>query len=199
MNRDQQIILSLLNAIEEDSYLTQKDLATRLDVAVGMVNSYLKRIIYKGYVKTKSLERRRLRYLLTPSGVKEKSRLTLEFLQFSYQFIRKVREKVIKVLTPYKRNGKKKVIFYGSGEVAELAYLAVRELGMELKGIVDPDRVGHFCVDHKIQNLDWLKNHSDSNAILLDLSHNFLQKKTSSNSKIQRQVLDLGLEYIQLT
>ena len=167
MDRDEQIILSLLNAIEEEPNTTQKDLATRLGVAVGMVNSYLKRVIYKGYVKTKNLERRRLRYLLTPSGIKEKTRLTYEFLKYSYFFIREVRARVREALRPFVEQGHSRVIFYGSGELAELAYLTVRELGMELVGVVDPANAGRRCIDHDIQDLEWLKNRKS--AILLVL------------------------------
>lgn len=167
MHHDEQMILNLLSVIEGEPDTTQKDLATRLGVAVGVVNSYLKRVIYKGYVKTKSLQRRRLRYLLTPSGIKEKSRLTYEFLQYSYIYIREIRRKTREALTPLAKLGKKRIVFYGSGEVAELAYLAIRELGLSLQAVVDPLRVNEPCVDHVIQSLDWLEQSGDADAILL--------------------------------
>ncbi|MFH1740033.1 MAG: winged helix-turn-helix transcriptional regulator [bacterium] len=167
MDRDEQMILSLLTAIADEPDTTQKDLATQLGIAVGMVNSYLKRVVYKGYVKTKHLQRRRLRYLLTPSGIKEKTRLTYEFLRYSYQFIREVRSKTTQVLFPFARDGKKRVVFYGSGEIAELAYLAVRELGMELVGVVDPDHAGRHCVDHTIHDLAWLRDNGHADILLV--------------------------------
>ncbi|MGC9328896.1 MAG: winged helix-turn-helix transcriptional regulator [Candidatus Hinthialibacter sp.] len=167
MDRDEQMILNLLSAIEEDPNTTQKDLATRLGVAVGVVNSYLKRVIYKGYVKTKSLQRRRLRYLLTPSGIKEKTRLMYEFLQYSYVYIREIRRKTRALLEPYAVQGKRRVIFYGGGEAAELAYLAVRELGMHLEAIVDEDRVNDRCVDLVIRDLPWIENHGDADVMLV--------------------------------
>lgn len=166
MDRDEQLILSLLTALEDEPNTTQKDLATRLGVAVGVVNSFLKRVIYKGYVKTKQLERRRLRYLLTPAGIKEKTRLTYEFLRYSYQYIREVRRKVSQAMMPFARDGKRRVIFYGSGEVAELAYLTARELGMELIAVVDPDNVGKRCVDHVIQDVAWLEKNGSADVLL---------------------------------
>ena len=51
MDRDEQMILSLLTAIESEPNITQQGLATQLGVAVGLVNSYLKRVIYKGMLK----------------------------------------------------------------------------------------------------------------------------------------------------
>ncbi len=58
----------ILNHIDQNPDTTQADLATQLDVAVGSVNWYLKRLVNKGYIKVKQMERRRLRYLLTPQA-----------------------------------------------------------------------------------------------------------------------------------
>ncbi|HXV99233.1 MAG TPA: winged helix-turn-helix transcriptional regulator, partial [Anaerolineae bacterium] len=73
--------LEILNHIEENPDTTQADLATQLGVAVGSVNWYLKRLITKGYIKVTQMQRRRLRYLLTPKGLAEKAHLTTSFMQ----------------------------------------------------------------------------------------------------------------------
>jgi len=167
MDRDDQMILSLLTAIDDEPDTTQKDLSTQMGVAVGMINSYLKRVIYKGYVKTKQLERRRLRYLLTPKGIREKTRLTYEFLQYSYQYIRKVRSQVHDKMNPYVRQKKTRVIFWGSGEVAELAYLASREMGLQLVAMVDPNNAGKRCVDKTVLNTDEVGNEHQADVLLV--------------------------------
>jgi len=193
MDRDDQMILSLLTALADEPNTTQKDLATRLGVAVGLVNSYLKRVIYKGYVKTKQLERRRLRYLLTPAGIKEKTRLTYEFLRYSYQYIREVRRKVSQAMMPFARDGKRRVIFYGSGEVAELAYLAVRELGMELVAVIDPDNVGKRCVDHVIQDMAWLEERGSADVLL---ALHAPGKQGAQGNEVEAIARRLGLDYV---
>lgn len=167
MDRDEQMVLSLLTAIEEEPETTQKDLSTQLGVAVGMVNSYLKRVIYKGYVKTKNLERRRLRYLLTPKGIREKSRLTYEFLEYSYQFIRKVRTQVNQAMAPYLKQGKTRVVFWGSGEVAELAYIACCEMRLDLVAIVDPPSAGKQCVDRVVHGVDDFEDGVEADILLV--------------------------------
>lgn len=167
MDRDDQMILSLLTAIDDEPDTTQKDLSTQMGVAVGMINSYLKRVIYKGYVKTKQLERRRLRYLLTPKGLREKTRLTYEFLQYSYQYIRKVRTRVHEKMKPYVRQKKTRVIFWGSGEVAELAYLASREMGLQLIAMVDPENAGKRCVDKTVLHSDDVGNELQADVLLV--------------------------------
>lgn len=167
MDRDDQMILSVLSAVEEEPELTQKDLASRLGVAVGMVNSYLKRVIYKGYVKTRNLQRRRLKYLLTPSGIKEKTRLTYEFLEYSYCYIRDIRRKTLALLEPYCKQDKKRVVFYGSGEVAELTMLTLQELGMQLVAVVDEKHAGSKCVNHVIQENSYFEQPVDADLVIV--------------------------------
>lgn len=187
MDREEQMILNLLSVIEDEPNTTQKDLATRLGVAVGVVNSYLKRVIYKGYVKTKSIQRRRLRYLLTPSGIKEKTRLTYEFLQYSFVYIREVRRKTRELLTPFSLQGKKRVVFYGAGEAAELAYLTVRELGMSLEAVLDVNRIGERCIEHTIQGWDWFDGNGEADAIL------YLESRPN-NRDVQERLLKIAEE-----
>ena len=58
--------LRILEALERNPETTQASLAAQLSVAVGSVNWYLKRLVRKGYVKVTRMERRRLKYCVTP-------------------------------------------------------------------------------------------------------------------------------------
>jgi DNA-binding MarR family transcriptional regulator len=60
--------LILLEQIEQSPDATQASLADQLGVAVGTVNWHLKRLIAKGYVKVKRIERRKLKYIITPKA-----------------------------------------------------------------------------------------------------------------------------------
>ena len=61
--------LRILETLEHNPETTQANLAAQLGVAVGSVNWYLKRLIHKGYVKATKMERRRLKYFVTPQGL----------------------------------------------------------------------------------------------------------------------------------
>ena len=85
MERHVERELEILTAIDEGRPLTQRDLSQRLGVALGLTNLYLKRLVRKGFVKVvqfpqKPAARKRLRYLVTPMGIAEKSRLTYEHM-----------------------------------------------------------------------------------------------------------------------
>jgi DNA-binding PadR family transcriptional regulator len=61
-------------------------------VAVGSINWYLKRLIRKGYVKATQMERRRLKYFVTPQGLALKAKLTSQYMEASLQVYRQLRQ-----------------------------------------------------------------------------------------------------------
>src|SRR6185437_2125261 len=85
------IMLGLLEAVEQDSVQSQRHLASELGIALGLVNAYLKRCMKKGLVKARQAPARRYAYYLTPQGFAEKSRLTVEYLSFSFSFFRQAK------------------------------------------------------------------------------------------------------------
>jgi DNA-binding MarR family transcriptional regulator len=149
MERDQERNLEILSAIDEGDALTQRALAQRLGVALGLTNLYLKRLAIKGYIKVtefprKPAARKRLRYLLTPKGLTEKARLTAEFMGRSLTVYRQARETLREALAHLDESGHKRVALYGTGEAAEIAYLTLREFGLEPVGVFDVQAGGLF-------------------------------------------------------
>ena len=84
--------LRLLEAVEEDSRVTQRGLAAKLGIALGLTNIYLKRLVRKGYIKCVNVQSNRLSYLITPRGIAEKVRLTYEFMDYSLHLYGEVRQ-----------------------------------------------------------------------------------------------------------
>jgi DNA-binding MarR family transcriptional regulator len=136
--------LQALAAIAEDAQITQRSLATKLGMALGLTNIYLKRLVRKGYVKCVNVQSNRLRYLLTPTGIAEKTRLTYEFMEYSLFLYRQVRQHLRSVLQSAVQENRKRIAIHGTGEAAELAYLSVAELGLELVAVFDGTDAGHF-------------------------------------------------------
>ena len=149
MQRHLERDLEILTAIAEGLPLTQRDLARHLGVALGLTNLYLKRLARKGFIKItefprKPSARKRLRYLLTSKGLSEKSRLTYEHVAYSLNLYRRARRTLRDSLSHLTEVGMKRVALYGTGEAAELAYLTLREIGLEPVGVFAPERGGHF-------------------------------------------------------
>jgi DNA-binding MarR family transcriptional regulator len=149
MERHVERELEILTAIDEGTPLTQRALAQRLGVALGLTNLYLKRLASKGFIKirefpTKPYAGKRLRYVLTPKGVGEKARLTYEYMGHSLSLFRRTRDNLRESMGHLAQNGMKRIALYGAGEAAELAYLTLKEFGLEPVGIFAGDGGGQF-------------------------------------------------------
>ena len=128
--------LKMLEAVHEDSRVTQRGLATKLGIALGLANMYLKRLMRKGHIKCVNVQPNRISYLITPQGIAEKARLTYEFMDYSLHLYRDVRHQLRDALRECAAAGRRVAIF-GRGEAAELAYLCLKESGLEPVAIFD--------------------------------------------------------------
>ena len=153
MNVEARRNLQALEAIELDGRITQRSLANKLGIALGLTNIYLKRLVRKGYVKCVGLQPNRLSYLLTPKGISEKTRLTYEFMEYSLFLYRQVRDQLRTRLEAYVREDRRRVALYGAGEVAELAYLSIAESGLELVAVFNGDTERPF-LGHPVRDIE---------------------------------------------
>ncbi len=124
--------LIILEQIEQDPDTTQAALASSLEVAVGTVNWHLKRLVEKGYIKVSRLERKKLKYIITPEGIALRARLTVDYIQNSFNLYRLVRERAVSAIEDLKARGYSQVRMEGSGEVAEICRLTCLEHNITL-------------------------------------------------------------------
>lgn len=139
MPEDQtEITLGLLNAVHENSHVTQRTVAIELGVALGLVNTYIKRCVKKGYIKVRQAPANRYAYYLTPAGFTEKSRLTAQYLSHSFTFFRRARQQCAEVLVLSEERNWRRLALAGASELAEIMILCSHEYPVTLAGIVDP-------------------------------------------------------------
>ena len=62
--------LEILEKIENNGHLTQRDLSKEVGIALGLINHLLKKMVQKGWVKIKNVDARRIKYLITPEGAR---------------------------------------------------------------------------------------------------------------------------------
>ena len=79
----------ILQSLERDSRPTQRQLSNNLGVSLGKINYCLKSLVEKGFIKvnnfSNSNNKIQYSYLLTPKGIEEKARLTLDFIRIKTQ------------------------------------------------------------------------------------------------------------------
>ena len=129
--------LEILEAIHKQSDVTQRSLAKRMDVALGLANSYLKRCVRKGWVKIHQAPANRYLYYLTPTGFTEKSRLTAQYLSISFSFYRKAGESCSEIMRCCALRNHNRMLLCGISDLAEIASLRALEHDIHVVGVYD--------------------------------------------------------------
>ena len=181
------IMLGLLDAVEQDRAHSQRHLASELGIALGLVNAYLKRCMKKGLVKVSQAPARRYAYYLTPQGFAEKSRLTVEYLSFSFSFFRQAKTDCSELFRLAKARGVRAVLLIGRSDLAEIAALCAMEQGIEVAGLVDTEAEGNFIGAPIFRSIDDADAVFDA-VLITDLRN----ARASSEAAIAR----LGLEHV---
>lgn len=132
--------LQLLEEISRDSTASQRKLSEKLGVALGVTNACLKKMARKGYIKIKGINHKRISYFLTPEGFSEKTRLTYHFLEYTVHYYIGLKKSLTEKLDHISKQGVKRAVFYGAGDVMEVAFVISHEANIELAGIIDDDK-----------------------------------------------------------
>lgn len=119
----------IIDEIGKDLNTTQRKISHQIGLSLGMTNIIMKRLIAKGYVKVKGLDRRRVQYILTPRGFAEKVRKTHRYLLRSIDTLRKVKEKIQDTVLEYYERGEKNFTILGKGEFVDIVEISLRDMG----------------------------------------------------------------------
>lgn len=146
--------LELLKHVENDHQVTNRLVAQKLNVSVRLAHDILTRMVQKGLLHVTVVNSRRWDYFLTPKGIKEKARLTFEYLDFSLYFYREARKRSAQVCRQLSEQNITEVGFIGCGDLAEIAYLGVQEWHLHLRNVFDDDHGKKEFLHIPIQPLD---------------------------------------------
>ncbi|MBW1897143.1 MAG: winged helix-turn-helix transcriptional regulator [Deltaproteobacteria bacterium] len=162
--------LRILEEIEKNDSLSQRELARKLDISLGLVNAFIKRLAHKGYFKITTIPRNRVSYILTPKGFAEKTRLTYEFIQYSFRFYKRARAELKTLFSTLESDDVKRVVFYGAGDLAEIAYVSLKETSLELVRIIDDFKSGETFLSFTIMPPSILKHLEYDKIIVTSIS-----------------------------
>ena len=143
-------VRGILLEIEANDGVSQRHLSQRLGMALGLTNLLVRRIVAKGWIKVVHIRPNRVRYLLTPSGLAAKARLTREYLAGSLTFYAEARERIRERFAELSSDldaeggATKRIVFFGAGEIAEIGYVSLQETDLHLVGVIDSARTKPF-------------------------------------------------------
>jgi DNA-binding MarR family transcriptional regulator len=131
--------MRVLSELERAPEISQRSLARRVGVSLGLTNRLLQNLAQKGYVRVSQASWRGWLYTLTPAGLSRKVQLTVSYIHRFLGHYQRIRQTLQEELAPLGLNRESRVAIFGpvlSGadgtrEFAELVYLGLKELGIE--------------------------------------------------------------------
>jgi len=95
---DSEKTLHILQEIEHNPKVTQRDLAQKLEISLGKINFLIRSLIDKGVIEIENFKNSKNKlaymYLLTPHGIKIKIQLTHKFFAWKTQEYEKLKEEI---------------------------------------------------------------------------------------------------------
>ena len=171
--------LKILEEIEKDYTPSQRELASELNISLGLVNSFIKRLVKKGYCKITTIPKNRVKYILTPKGAAEKTRLTYNYIQYSYKFYRDARQKLRERFKNFEAQGVHSIVFYGANDLAEIAYISLQETSIDIAAVVDDEKIGEKFLGSVIKDPSILDSISFDRILIISV-----EKRNATLEKI---------------
>ena len=146
----------ILERLESGDAVSQRSLSRDLGIALGLTNLLLRQMARKGWVQLRRLKANRVRYRITPSGAAEKARLSRDYLRESVRFYGEARNRMRALFAPLTAEATAttaplRVVFWGAGEVAEVAFICLQDSHLVLVGVIDDGRVGGRFFGHEVR------------------------------------------------
>ncbi|RTZ95290.1 MAG: hypothetical protein DSY90_13795 [Deltaproteobacteria bacterium] len=158
--------LQLLEEIDQNHTPSQRYLAKKLNVSLGLINSFIRQLAKKGYFKITTIPKNRVAYILTPMGMAEKSKLTYAYIHHSYQFYKGARDKLRLLFQELEQAGVRRVVFYGIDQFAEIAYISLQETSILMVATVDDLKQGRKFMGHTVTDPSRLNDLSFDRVII---------------------------------
>jgi len=159
----------LLAEIASGEHGSQRTLSRRLGIALGLTNLLIRRLVRKGWVRVIQIRPNRVMYLLTPTGIAEKARMSRDSLQYSLRFYTEARQRIAARFATLSHEwvssaaDEKRIVFFGTGEVAEVGYVCLQETDLRLIGAIDDQGRSRFF-DVPLYSENWLKQDPTGNV-----------------------------------
>ena len=158
--------LEIFEKLENNGHLTQRDLSKEVGIALGLVNHLLKKMVKKGWIKIKNIDAKKIRYLITPEGAREKSSLLYKRVESTIHFYLEAKRVIKDKVMHLKGEGVESVSIYGINHIAEVLFIVLKELGLELTTVVEEKKEGKEWFGYKVIGMEEFVENKDSVLIL---------------------------------
>lgn len=110
----------ILEILASNGHVSQRDLARQTGISHGLANIIVRRFIRIGWIKAKSVDGRRLRYFLTPTGLNHVMKRSRSYIERTMQSYRDLKRKTEGLVDNLIREGKSHFIIVGEGDIPQI-------------------------------------------------------------------------------
>lgn len=123
--------LKIINSLTRNEDASQRDISNDIGASLGLTNILINRLVKKGYLKARKLNARKIKYIITPRGLKEKTRKTYNFMKRSFSVIKKIEIIISDFAVKMRDDGKEEFIIIGEGELSDITRLVLHSLNFK--------------------------------------------------------------------
>ena len=175
----------LVNIIGPDLAATQRDISRHLDLSLGTVNILIRRLIAKGYIRMKHLDKRRVEYILTPKGFAEKMRQSVKYTLKTINSITLIKNRVKEVVNELYGAGHRRFFILGHSDFGVLVEMVLHEAKWQDSSVGYIAEIPNYETDGVILICrENIQPNEQNQARCVDLVHD-LAKNVSLLTKIE--------------
>jgi len=131
--------LDTLLELKEDPSLSQRSLAHKLNISLGLTNSILQNLIHRGLIKAQKMSGRKILYLITPKGMVQAANFIYDRVLETQHYYQYAKDLLTTHFTNLYDKGVRKAAIYGTGQLAEITYLSLLDSSLKLHYIITDD------------------------------------------------------------
>jgi len=199
--------LDTLLELKENPSLSQRSLAHKLNISLGLTNAILQNLIHRGWIKAKKLTGRKILYLITPQGLARATTLIHDRFRETQNYYQYTKELLTSYLTGLYNQGKKRAIIYGTNQLSEITYLSLLDSPLKLHSILTDDASlsKKKFLGHEVLNLsEFMEKHSPELSetsqkelvIISTISPEKMHQEIKKYENIQKDVKIINIENI---
>ena len=197
--------LDTLLEIKDNPSLSQRSLAHKLNISLGLTNAILQNLIHRGWVKAQKMTGRKILYLITPQGIARATNLIYDRFRETQNYYQYTKELLTSYLTDIYNQGKRRAVIYGTGQLAEITYLSLLDSPLKLQSILTNDSSKKKFLGHEVLTLsDFIEKYSQQLSeksqkelvIIYTVSPDKLQQEIKKYKNIQKNIKIINIESI---
>ncbi|WP_441361530.1 winged helix-turn-helix transcriptional regulator [Acholeplasma laidlawii] len=167
----------ILNLIEKDPNITQREISTAINIAVSMVNTYIDMYEKKGLLTKEHISTKTVRYHITKKGIERRKLLNIWYLEASNKLYNEAKDNISVFLNKIIEKKCSRLLLYGAGEVAEIILKSMNDdnkIPLKVLAVVDDNKNkrNQLIINTPIIDIEDIVRYDHDGILISSYTHN---------------------------